>query len=67
MSYETAIETAERHLPEASLRVERQRELIADLQAEGQSTQQAERVLATFEPTQREFENVLASFRKQTG
>ena len=67
MSYETAIETAERHLPEASLRVERQRELIADLKAEGQSILQAERVLATFELTQREFENVLASLRKQTG
>jgi hypothetical protein len=67
MSYETAIETAERHVREASIRIQRQRELIADLLAEGQSTLQAERVLAMFELTQREFENALASLRKQTG
>jgi hypothetical protein len=60
MASETPIEVAEHRVHEAAMRVERQRNLIAELQAGGHSTVEAEQFLRCFQMTQRQFENVVA-------
>ncbi len=49
MPDETLLAIAERHLVEGELRVSHQRELVARLEANGQDTATARRLLATLE------------------
>lgn len=64
---ETSLEKAQRYVVEAETRVERQRELVAELEHEGRDATQARAILHTFEDTLRFMCEDLADLLKRAG
>jgi hypothetical protein len=65
LSREERREEAERNADAARRRVDRQRRLIADLQADGHDMETAQHLLLAFERTQAMFEQELAAVLKE--
>ena len=62
---ETALQMAQRHVIEGERHIERQRHIIAELRADGHSTEAAEQLLKTMLESQASHEQSLARLTAQ--